>query len=92
VISIEPRRHAGRPTRHTSGNTLNSAERRGSPPTQDRQKQMWSGLAKAYPGKLNMASSGIGTRQHVSGELFRMMAGVKMTHVPFRGVAAALTL
>jgi tripartite-type tricarboxylate transporter receptor subunit TctC len=53
---------------------------------------MWSGLAKAYPGKLNMASSGIGTRQHVSGELFRMMAGVKMTHVPFRGVAAALTL
>ena len=48
-------------------------------------------LAKANPGKLNMASSGLGTPQHVSGELFKMMAGVEMTHVPFRGVAPALT-
>jgi tripartite-type tricarboxylate transporter receptor subunit TctC len=48
-------------------------------------------FAKANPGKLNMASSGIGTPQHVSGELFKMMAGVEMTHVPFRGVAPALT-
>ena len=48
-------------------------------------------FAKANPGKLNMASSGVGTPQHVSGELFKMMAGVEMTHVPFRGVAPALT-
>jgi tripartite-type tricarboxylate transporter receptor subunit TctC len=48
-------------------------------------------FAKANPGKLNMASSGLGTPQHVSGELFKMMAGVEMTHVPFRGVAPALT-
>jgi tripartite-type tricarboxylate transporter receptor subunit TctC len=48
-------------------------------------------FAKANPGKLNMASSGLGTPQHVSGELFKMMAGVEMTHVPFRGVAPAIT-
>ena len=48
-------------------------------------------FAKANPGKLNMASSGIGTPQHVSGELFKMMAGVEMTHIPFHGVAPALT-
>ena len=48
-------------------------------------------FAKANPGKLNMASSGLGTPQHVSGELFKMMAGVEITHVPFRGVAPALT-
>jgi tripartite-type tricarboxylate transporter receptor subunit TctC len=48
-------------------------------------------FAKANPGKLNMASSGLGTPQHVSGELFKMMAGVEMTHVPFHGVAPALT-
>ena len=38
-----------------------------------------------------MASSGVGTPQHVSGELFKMMADVEMTHIPFRGVAPALT-
>jgi tripartite-type tricarboxylate transporter receptor subunit TctC len=47
--------------------------------------------AKANPGKLNMASAGNGTPQHVSGELFKMMAGVNMTHVPYRGSAPALT-
>lgn len=47
--------------------------------------------AKANSGKLNMASGGIGTPQHVSGELFKMMAGVNMQHVPYRGVAPALT-
>jgi tripartite-type tricarboxylate transporter receptor subunit TctC len=47
--------------------------------------------AKANPGKLNMASAGNGTPQHVSGELFKMMAGVDMTHVPYRGSAPALT-
>ena len=47
--------------------------------------------AKANPGKLNMASSGIGTSPHVSGELFKMMTGVDMVHVPYRGGAAAIT-
>jgi len=47
--------------------------------------------AKANPGKLNMASPGIATPGHVAGELFKMMAGVHMVHVPYRGGAAALT-
>ena len=47
--------------------------------------------AKANPGKINMASSGSGSSLHVSGELFKMMADVKMTHVPYRGTAPALT-
>jgi tripartite-type tricarboxylate transporter receptor subunit TctC len=46
--------------------------------------------AKANPDKLNMASSGAGSTIHVSGELFKMMAGVKMVHVPYRGAAPAL--
>jgi tripartite-type tricarboxylate transporter receptor subunit TctC len=47
--------------------------------------------AKANPGKLNMASSGAGSTIHVSGELFKMMTGVNMVHVPYRGGAPALT-
>jgi tripartite-type tricarboxylate transporter receptor subunit TctC len=47
--------------------------------------------AKANPGKINMASPGIGTAPHVSGELFKMMAGVDMVHVPYRGGTLALT-
>jgi tripartite-type tricarboxylate transporter receptor subunit TctC len=47
--------------------------------------------AKANPGKLTMASPGIGTASHVFGELFKMMAGVKMVHVPYRGTGPALT-
>jgi tripartite-type tricarboxylate transporter receptor subunit TctC len=47
--------------------------------------------AKANPGKINMASSGIGTTSHVSGELFKMMTGIDMVHVPYRGGALALT-
>jgi tripartite-type tricarboxylate transporter receptor subunit TctC len=46
--------------------------------------------AKANPGKISFASSGIGSSQHVSGELFKMMAGVDMIHVPYRGAAPAL--
>jgi tripartite-type tricarboxylate transporter receptor subunit TctC len=46
--------------------------------------------AKANPGKLNMASAGSGTTTHLAGELFQMMAGVSMVHVPYRGGAAAL--
>ena len=47
--------------------------------------------AKANPGKLNMASAGNGTASHVTGELFKMMTGVSMVHVPYRGVPLALT-
>jgi tripartite-type tricarboxylate transporter receptor subunit TctC len=47
--------------------------------------------AKANPGKLNMASSGNGSTIHMSGELFKMMTGIDMLHVPYRGAAAALT-
>ena len=48
-------------------------------------------FAKANPGKINMASPGVGTPHHLSGELFKMMAGVNMIHVPYRGDAPALT-
>ena len=47
--------------------------------------------AKANPGKLNMASAGNGTGPHVAGELFKMMAGIDMIHVPYRGGPPALT-
>jgi tripartite-type tricarboxylate transporter receptor subunit TctC len=47
--------------------------------------------AKANPGKLTMASAGNGTPSHVSGELFKMMAGVDMVHVPYRSAGSALT-
>src|ERR1700684_1987767 len=47
--------------------------------------------AKAHPGKLSIASSGIGTSLHLSGELFKAMAGVQFTHVPYRGSAPGLT-
>jgi tripartite-type tricarboxylate transporter receptor subunit TctC len=47
--------------------------------------------AKANPGKLNMSSPGNGTPPHVAGELFKMMAGVNMVHVPYRGSAPAMT-
>jgi tripartite-type tricarboxylate transporter receptor subunit TctC len=46
--------------------------------------------AKANPGKINMASSGNGTTPHLAGELFQMMTGVSMVHVPYHGDAAAL--
>ncbi|MGA8615527.1 MAG: tripartite tricarboxylate transporter substrate binding protein [Xanthobacteraceae bacterium] len=47
--------------------------------------------AKANPGKVNMASSGLGTSVHLSGALFMMMTGVDLVHVPYRGAAPALT-
>ena len=47
--------------------------------------------AKANPGKLNFASAGVGTGIHMSGELFKMMAGVSMVHVPYRGAGLAMT-
>jgi tripartite-type tricarboxylate transporter receptor subunit TctC len=47
--------------------------------------------ARANPGKLNYASGGIGGSPHVSGELFKMMAGVNLVHVPYRGAVAAIT-
>ena len=47
--------------------------------------------AKANPAKVNMASSGSGTASHIAGELFKMMAGVNMLHVPYRGDVPAIT-
>lgn len=47
-------------------------------------------LAKASPGKLNLASGGVGSTGHMSAELLQMMAGIKFTHVPYRGEALAL--
>jgi tripartite-type tricarboxylate transporter receptor subunit TctC len=47
--------------------------------------------AKANPGKLSMASAGNGSPQHIAGELFKIMTGVDMVHVPYRGTAPALT-
>jgi tripartite-type tricarboxylate transporter receptor subunit TctC len=47
--------------------------------------------AKANPGKINMGTGGTGTSQHVSGELFKMMTGVNLVHVPYRGSAPMLT-
>jgi tripartite-type tricarboxylate transporter receptor subunit TctC len=47
--------------------------------------------ARANPGKVNMASGGNGTAGHLSGELFKLLAGLNMVHVPYRGEAPALT-
>jgi tripartite-type tricarboxylate transporter receptor subunit TctC len=47
--------------------------------------------AKAHPGRINMASAGIGTISHMAGELFNMMTGIALTHVPYRGAASAVT-
>ncbi|MGA7431474.1 MAG: tripartite tricarboxylate transporter substrate binding protein [Xanthobacteraceae bacterium] len=47
--------------------------------------------AKAHPGELNMASGGVGSTPHLAGELFKMMTGVNMLHVPYRGDAPAIT-
>jgi tripartite-type tricarboxylate transporter receptor subunit TctC len=53
--------------------------------------QEFIAYAKANPGKLNFASSGSGTSIHMSGELFKLLTGVDMVHVPYKGSAAALT-
>ncbi len=47
-------------------------------------------LAKAHPGKLNMASGGAGTGQHLAGELFNVLAGINMIHIPYKGTAPAI--
>jgi tripartite-type tricarboxylate transporter receptor subunit TctC len=47
--------------------------------------------AKAHPGKINFASAGPGSQQHVAAELFKMMAGIDMVHVPYRGGGPAMT-
>ena len=46
--------------------------------------------AKANPSKINMGSGGVGATGHVAGELFRMMSGIEMVHVPYRGEGPAL--
>jgi tripartite-type tricarboxylate transporter receptor subunit TctC len=51
----------------------------------------FTAYAKANPGKINLGSPGIGTPPHVAGELFKMMAGVDLVHVPYRGGGAVLS-
>jgi tripartite-type tricarboxylate transporter receptor subunit TctC len=51
----------------------------------------FTAYAKANPGKINLGSPGIGTPGHVAGELFKMMAGVEMIHVPYRGGGPVMT-
>jgi tripartite-type tricarboxylate transporter receptor subunit TctC len=51
----------------------------------------FTAYAKVNPGKINMASAGNGTSPHMAGELFQIMTGIEMTHVPYRGSAPALT-
>ena len=46
--------------------------------------------AKANPNELNFASPGVGTTPHLSGELFKIVAGIQMTHVPFSGAGPAI--
>jgi len=48
-------------------------------------------LLKRNPGKFNYASAGLGTTLHLSGEMFKLLAGVEMTHVPYRGAAPGMT-
>lgn len=48
-------------------------------------------LAKAQPGKLSFGSTGIGGSNHLAGELFKAMAGIEMTHIPYKGAAPAMT-
>jgi tripartite-type tricarboxylate transporter receptor subunit TctC len=61
-----------------------------SPTVPARSVSEFIAYAKANPGKLSMASGGNGTASHVSGELFKMMTGVNIVHVPYRGTAPAL--
>ena len=46
--------------------------------------------ARANPGKLSFGSAGVGTSQHLAGELFKTMAGIDIQHVPYRGIAAVM--
>jgi len=62
-----------------------------NPPLPTKTGPEFVAYAKANPGRISMASAGVGSGPHVSGELFKMMAGVDMLHVPYRGDAPALT-
>ena len=62
-----------------------------NPSVPDNNLQELLKLARANPGKLNYASSGNGTPYHMAGELFKYMANVQMTHIPYKGSAAART-
>ena len=61
------------------------------PSTQARSVQQLIALAKAKPGVLTYASAGIGSSNHLSGELLRVMAGINIVHVPYKGTAGQLT-
>jgi hypothetical protein len=84
----DPLRQAQSHTRHRAGRGHRQHTfRHGSP-------SLVSGniaYAKANPGKINFASPGNGTAAHVAGEMIKMMTGVNMVHIPYRGQATALT-
>ena len=62
-----------------------------NPPVPAKSVPEFIAYAKTAPGKINLASGGIGAPSHIAGELFKMMAGVNLLHVPYRGAAPALT-
>jgi tripartite-type tricarboxylate transporter receptor subunit TctC len=62
-----------------------------NPPFPARTVAEFIAYAKANPGKINMASAGIGNTTHLAGEMFMMLTGTKLTHVPYRGGAPAVT-
>jgi tripartite-type tricarboxylate transporter receptor subunit TctC len=62
-----------------------------SPATQAKSVKELIELAKAHPGRLNYGSTGIGTSGHLIGELFKLVTGVEMVHVPYRGSGASMT-
>jgi tripartite-type tricarboxylate transporter receptor subunit TctC len=62
-----------------------------NPTFQARTVSEFIAYAKANPGKINVASGGIGTANHVAGEMFKAMAGIEMLHVPYRTDGAAIT-
>ena len=85
VLQLHARYRAG--CRHHAG-----AERDGGNPSfPAKTVAEFIAYAKANPGKINWATSGNGTSVHLSGELFKMMTGVELTHIPYKGSAPALT-
>ena len=62
-----------------------------SPTFPPRSFREYIAYAKANPGKINYASSGLGTPYHMAGELFKSMAGVYLVHIPYRGSSGART-
>ena len=89
LLQAELQFHQG----HRAGRRIHSRAERdgGEPGVPAKTVAEFIAYAKANPNKINWATSGNGTSVHLSGELFKLMTGVTMTHVPYRGSAPALT-